>query len=83
MTARDELHQLIDALPESDLAAARRFLEFLQSGEDDPLAWVLNHAPLDDEPTTPEEDREAAAGWQEYLQGHAIPLDQIRRRSLA
>ena len=54
--ARDELHRLVDSLPDKGLAEARRYLEFLNSGADDMLTWVLDNAPEDDEPTTSAEE---------------------------
>ena len=34
MSARDSLHRLIDELPESELAAAERFLHYLRATTD-------------------------------------------------
>ena len=62
-TARAELHDLIDEPTEEQLVEARRYVEFVKSGYTDMLSWVLNTAPEDDEPTTPEEDREAEEAW--------------------
>jgi hypothetical protein len=61
ISVRDEVHELVDALPESESAAARRFLEALRTSPDDSLARFLAAAPEDDEPSTPEQDRAAAA----------------------
>lgn len=51
MTIREELHRLVDALPESDVSTARKFLRSLP----DPVELSLLTAPLDDEPETDEE----------------------------
>ena len=54
MTSRDELHKLVDHIPEADVAAARKILRSLM----DPVELSLLAAPADDEPET-EEEREA------------------------
>ncbi len=51
MTSREELHKLVDHIPESDVAAARKILRSLV----DPVELALATAPLDDEPETEEE----------------------------
>ena len=65
---RQELHLLVDHIPESDLAAARKFLQALM----DPVALALVNAPLDDEPEIEEERAELEwttsrkASWRQY-----------------
>jgi hypothetical protein len=83
MTVRDDLHQLIDVLPEDDLAAIRRYVEYLRSGATDAMLWALDNAPEDDEPSTPEEDREAAEAWQEYLREGGISAEEAKRLLLS
>ncbi|MBM3747427.1 MAG: hypothetical protein FJW34_16705 [Acidobacteria bacterium] len=78
MTAKEELHQLIEALPEADVHAARRFLEFLSSANDDPFLRALREAPEDDEPIGSEEDRSAQEGWEEYRRGQAREWEEVR-----
>src|SRR3712207_3881488 len=41
MTVRDAVHRLVDGLPEDDLIAAQRYLEYLQSGYSDPMGRYL------------------------------------------
>jgi len=53
MTSREELHKLVDHIPETDVAAARKILRSLV----DPVELALLAAPLDDEP---ESDAELA-----------------------
>ncbi|MBI4321161.1 MAG: hypothetical protein HY675_21940 [Chloroflexi bacterium] len=55
MTGKDELHVLVDRLPESELRAAQRFLRYLNDTATDRLVRTLENAPMDDEPETPEE----------------------------
>lgn len=76
MASRDELHHLINELPESELQAARRFLEYLC---DDAVMKMLREAPEDDEPTSAEEDQAAEEGWREYQAGKARPWEAVRK----
>ena len=82
-TMRDELHDLIDVLPDSELVTARRYLEFLHSGAEDMLTWVLDNAPVDDEPTTPEEEAAIEEAWQEYLRDGGVSADEVKRLLLS
>jgi len=77
MTGKARLHQLVDELPESELHAAERFLEYLRDAGD-PFLQALAAAPPDDEPTTPEEDEGAAEAWREYQRGEARAWDEVR-----
>ncbi|HLF03723.1 MAG TPA: hypothetical protein VI855_00675 [Dehalococcoidia bacterium] len=78
MTIKDELHRLVEELPEGELQSAKRFLEYLRN-MGDPLLQALMAAPYDDEPTTPEEDKGAEEAWQEYLRGEARPWEEVRK----
>lgn len=61
-TTKERIHQLVEQLPESDLAAVERVL-------DDPLLRALLSTPQDDDPLSPDEisgileaKRDVAAG---------------------
>ena len=82
MTTREDLHRLIDALPECDLHMAEMLIEWRHHLREDPMLVTLATAPLDDEPTTPEEDAAADQAWQEYLAGNYITLEQAKRELL-
>jgi hypothetical protein len=76
-TTRDELHQLLDRLPESELERVARFLRN-ESEARQRLEELLATAPIDDESTT-EEDREAIAqGERDIAAGRGIRLDDLR-----
>ena len=77
MTIKDELHRLVDELPQKELHGAKRFLEYLRN-MGDPVLRALMEAPEDDEPTTPEEDEGAEEAWREYLRGEARPWEDVR-----
>jgi mRNA interferase RelE/StbE len=51
MSSRQQAHDLIDRLPESQLSALVGFLESIV----DPVTAALGAAPVDDEEETPEE----------------------------
>jgi|SRR5579872_5882009 len=61
MTSREELHRLVDHIPEADVAAARKILRALA----DPVWQSLVTAPLDDEPETDQERAEVEAARKE------------------
>ncbi len=75
MTTKEALHRLVDAIPKPKLEAARQVLEPLA----DPFLLALANAPIDDEPTMPEEDAGAEEAWQEYLRGEGRPWEDVRR----
>jgi hypothetical protein len=67
---RQELHQLVDELPEASIEAAGHWLERAK----DPMIALLDAAPEDDEPFGPDE-RAAALG---ALSEPAIPWQRVR-----
>jgi hypothetical protein len=78
MPTRDTLHRLIDELPESELAAAERFLQYLRTMAD-PVLRALLDAPLDDAPETAEESRLAQEARDELAQGEMGTLEEVRQ----
>ena len=46
-------------------------------------AYSLEDAPLDDEPTTPEEDAASAEAWAEYKRGEALSAEDAKRLLLS
>ena len=79
MASKEELHHLIDRLPDGEMQAAHRFLEFLCAFASDPFLQALRDAPEDDEPTTSEEDSAADKAWQEYQEGKGRPWDDVSK----
>ena len=71
--ARQELHALLDHIPEGDVATARKFLRSLV----DPVELALLGAPPDDEPETEEERAAVAAALADPAPD--VPFEQIRR----
>lgn len=79
MSIKEDIHRLVDELPEAELPEAQRYLASLVAKEPESFRDFLRRAPIDDEPTTPEEDEGAAEAWQEYLRGEAIPWEEFAR----
>ena len=78
MNEREHAHELIDRLPETQLAALVGLLETIV----DPVSAALRNAPIDDEPETEEESQavaEARAGLARRG-GKGIPHDEAMRR---
>ena len=67
-TMREELRLLVDHIPDSDVATARKILRALL----DPVELSLLLAPLDDEPLS--EHEEAALAEAEYRERRGEPL---------
>jgi hypothetical protein len=63
---REDLHQLVDRLPDSEEAAARRFLEFL-----------VERGGYDEEPLTQEEEVVLAQGLRDMQEGRVRPVDEV------
>lgn len=74
---KKELCRLIDALPEGEIEAARRFLEFLIT--QDAAVYTLISAPFDDEPNSKEEDFEAKNAWDEHLKDKSVSSDDAAK----
>jgi hypothetical protein len=79
MENRQVLHTLVDELPEPELLAARRFLEYLRHQPADPLRLVLDAAPLDDEPTTEEDLAAVREGLKEKSRGETVSHEEVQR----
>ena len=76
--SRQQAHQLIDCLPETQISALVGLLETIV----DPVAAALRHAPIDDEPETDGEKQAAAEArdWLSRRGGKGIPHAEAMRR---
>lgn len=74
--SRDELHQLIDCIPDDELPAAKRFLQFLALK---PAYRTALSAPPDDECVTERDAAAIAQGREEVRGGKSVPHDDILR----
>lgn len=76
--AREQAHQLIDRLPDTQLAPLVQFLETIV----DPVAVALRNAPPDDEPES-DEEKSAVAEARQWFQnngGKGVPHAEAMRR---
>lgn len=73
VTTRDRLRSLVDELPESELHAAERFLQYLRQATEEPFLHALGTAKLDDEPETPEEAAAVEIARQQAARGEVVP----------
>ena len=82
MASKDTLHRLVDELPDSEVQAAKRFLEFLRT-LGDPVLRAFLTAPEDDELLTPEEVAESDMAWRAYQEGQdpGEPFHRNRKRA--
>ena len=74
--SRDTLHELIDRIPEGELPAARRFLEYLASS---PAYRTALLAPPDDEPVTEGDAQSIRNALDEIHAGRTVSHDEILR----
>jgi predicted transcriptional regulator len=81
ISIREQLHELVDELPENQLAAAARYLEHLRAAEPRPsLEEVLANAPYDDEPLTDEELAAIDEGFADIAAGRVISDEELHRQ---
>jgi hypothetical protein len=75
--SKEGLHQLIDALPESELDKAARLLAALETT--DPVLRALLLAPEDDEPETDEERAAVDEAREAARRGEVFTLEEVER----
>ena len=78
MTAKEKLRETVQELSEAEAQDALGFI-VRRRGQRDALGEMLERAPLDDEPTTPEEDEGVREAHAEIARGDVLSADEIRR----
>jgi hypothetical protein len=76
---RESLHELVEALPEGELATAQRLLEALRLLSAQEELYTADMAPIDDEPETDEERAAVAEAKAELARGEGIPAAEVYR----
>jgi hypothetical protein len=76
MTTKERLYRFVDELSEQEAAAT---LLVAERRRNDPMLQALAEAPIDDEPSSPEEDRSAREAMQAYRRGEGIGPDELKR----
>ena len=79
VVGKEELHRLVDELPESELPAAQRFLRYLNEMARDPVLRALMEAPIDDEPLTEGEAARIRLGEEAADRGDVVSDEELRR----
>jgi hypothetical protein len=77
MPTKQQLHDLVDRLPDESTDAAARMLAGLAA---DPVALSHFLAPFDDEPYTEQQQREDAEAIAAIERGEGITTDELSRR---
>lgn len=75
MTAKEQLRERIETLTEREAERTLRLLDDLR----DPLTKLLDEAPDDEEPVTPEEEALVQEARDQIARGELISADEIRR----
>lgn len=82
LARKERLHTLVEDLPESEVHAALRFIEYLRQEASDPVARALREAPFADEPLTAEDLAELEAAEHDRQKGRVVSHDEARRELL-
>lgn len=79
MSIREQLHRLVDVLPEAEAGAALRFLEYLRDAPGgDEVTRILMRAPEVDEPFTDEEQASLDRAREKAGRGETKPWPEVR-----
>jgi outer membrane protein assembly factor BamD (BamD/ComL family) len=79
MTTKEQLHRLVDELPESELEAAERYLAYLRAIGSSALLRALIEAPYDAEPVTPEDAAAIAEAYEAVARGEVVSDTELQR----
>lgn len=74
MTAKEQLRERVEKLTEDEAAETLRLLD----RRSDALTRLLDDAPLDDEPTSPEEEAAVQEAVEAAARGETITLEELR-----
>ena len=75
---RETLHRIVDELPDTELLAAKRYMEYLRNMSD-PLVRKLAEAPYYDEPLTAEDEAALQEGLADFAAGRVYPSEEVKR----
>lgn len=74
---KQRLHELVDALPDSKIEDANRYLECLVGGN--AFLQALRDAPVDDEAVTEEDLRDIERGRKAIAEGRVKSWEEVKR----
>jgi hypothetical protein len=75
--AKNDLHELVDRLPENEAEAAKRFLEFLIEKADQLFIQALKQAPIDDEELSSEDITGIMEAREDVKASRVRPLSEV------
>jgi hypothetical protein len=78
MTAKEKLRETVEELTETEAAAALDYIASYRNGGHDALGELLRDAPVDDEPTPPEEEEGLREAREQIARGEVISAEDIR-----
>lgn len=76
MTAKEQLHELVDELSEPE---AKRALSLVKKEREDPVIAAFRDAPEDDEPWTEEDEAAVAEGRADIAAGRTVSMEEVKR----
>ncbi len=76
---KERLHKLVDSLPEAEVHAAERYLQYLNDIGADSLLRAIAEAPYDDEDETEEERAAVGRAREQRARGEVKSIEQVRR----
>jgi hypothetical protein len=79
MTAKEKLRATVEELTETEAVATLDNVASRRDGDRDSLGELLENAPIDDEPTTPEEEQGLREAREQLARGEVISAEEIRR----
>lgn len=79
VVTKQDLHKLIDEIPEYEHTAVADYLKRLAELAQDPVYQAFMNAPIDDEPVTPEERAAIDEAKAEVARGEVYSLEDICR----
>ena len=81
MTTKEQIHQLVNDLPESDLETVKRVFEGLSAlSGSSAVETALASAPIDDESVTDEEAQAIEEGERDVEAGRVVTADEVQVR---
>jgi hypothetical protein len=76
---KNELHRLVEALPDSDTLAAKRLLEYVLSKTGDPVLKAFLSAPEDDEPLDEEDLAHLEEAERDLSEGGVVAWEDVKK----
>jgi len=76
---REDLHRLIEEIPDGELQGVQRYLEYVRDIASDPVRRSIETAPLDDEPESEEERQGVEEAMADIRAGRTMSTEELKR----